>query len=450
MRYTEPETNEDKLRRENQELKRKLQQFESEGSLEGRAPANVWRPSGLTITVIVLGVAVLFVLAFFAGFLPRQKRLGEIVTEAKEREQALPRVEVIEVGRFGAANGLQLPGSVQAIAEAPVLARADGYLARRLADIGDRVKAGQVLAEIEAPELDAQVRQAKANVQQVQASLAQATANLEEGKSGMELAKLTAGRWAELTTQGIASRQDNDQYQAQYRSKLASVEALEKAIAVQRSSMAVAEANVNRLERMQSYRMVKAPFDGVVTLRNVDVGALVNAGDTLLFRMAQTGTVRVYTNVPQTYASSVKPGQPASLTVSNLPGREFKGRVVRSASALDPANRTLLVEVHVPNADNALLPGMYAQVVLQNAQGADPVVVSSDALIVRAEGIQVAVVGPDHTVHLQKIAIGRDYGDRVEVSSGLQPGQTVVVNGGDVVREGLKVNPVPRAGKPAQ
>lgn len=445
MRYIEPETNEDRLRKENEELKRKLHQLED--GTEAGAPAGVWRPSGLTITVIVLGIAVLFVLAFFAGFLPRQKRIGAIVTEAKEREQALPRVEVIEIGRNGGENGLQLPGNIQAISEAPVLARADGYLARRLADIGDRVKAGQVLAEVEAPELDAQVRQAKANVQQVQASLAQAMANLEEGKSGMELSRVTAERWNQLTTQGIASRQDNDQYQAQYRSKLAAVEALEKAIAVQRSSIAVAEANVNRLERMQSYRMVKAPFDGVITLRNVDVGALVNAGDTLLFRIAQTGTVRVYANVPQTHASSIKPGQLAALTVSNLPGREFTGRVVRTAGALDPTNRTLLMEVHVPNADNALLPGMYAQVVLNAAQGVNPVVVSSDALIVRAEGIQVAIVGPDRTVHLQKIGVGRDYGDRVEVSSGLQPGQTVVVNGGDVVREGLKVDPVPRAGK---
>jgi RND family efflux transporter MFP subunit len=245
----------------------------------------------------------------------------------------------------------------------------------------------------------------------------------------------------------VVSRQDNDQYQALLRSKLASVQALEKAILVQRSSIAVAEANVNRLERMQSYRIVRAPFDGVITLRNVDVGALVTAGNTLLFRIAQTGTLRAYVNMPQTHASSVRPGQPAIVTVSNLPGRQFKGTVARTASALDPTSRTLLVEINVPNADNALLPGMYAQVDLSSAGTASPLLIPSDALIVRADGAQVAVVRPDHTVHLQKIAVARDYGDRLEVSSGLQEGEMIIANPGDVARDGTKVDPVPVAGK---
>jgi RND family efflux transporter MFP subunit len=416
-----------------------------EQSEQDPVPAKLWRPSGITIAVLLLGTAVFLALAFVAGYVPRHERMTQIVAEAREREQLLPRVEVIEVGRSGAGSGLQLPGNVQAIAEAPVLARSDGYIARRLVDIGDRVTAGQVLAEIEAPELDAQVRQAKANVQQAEAAVAQALANLEQGKSDKELARVTSERWAQLAKQGIASRQENDQYQAEYQSRLANVQALEKAIAYQRSGISVAEANVNRLERMQSYRLVKAPFDGVITLRNIDVGALVNAGNTLLFRIAQTDTVRVYVSVPQSHASSVKPGQPATLAVSNLPGREFQGKVARSAGALDPASRTLLVEIQVNNADKALLPGMYAQVNLSGARTAVPVVIPSDALLVRSEGTQVAVVRPDHQIHLQKIAVGRDYGDRLEVNSGLEPGQMIVVNPGDMIREGLKVDPVPRA-----
>jgi RND family efflux transporter MFP subunit len=452
MRYTEPDppghqldlpaTNEERLRRENLNLTRQLEELR--GSSPGVVPIKLWRPSGITISVILLSALVLLALAFFAGFVPRHTRMTQIVSEAHDREQALPRVEVIEVGRSESKSGLLLPGSIQAIAEAPVLARADGYLLRRFVDIGDRVKAGQVLAEIEAPELEAQVRQSKANVQQAQASLGRAIASLEQGKSDMELARVTAERWSQLATQGIASRQENDQYQAQLRSKVANLQALEKGIALERSSIAVAEANVARLERMQSYRMVKAPFDGVITLRNVDVGALVNAGDTLLFRMAQTGNVRVYVNVPQTHASSVKPGQTAILTVSNLPGREFTGTVARSAGALDPTSRTLLLEVNVPNVDNVLLPGMYAQVNLSTRPAA-PLSVPSDALIVRADGAQVAIVRPDHSVRLQKIGVGRDYGDRLEVSSGLKEGDMIIVNPGDVVREGLKVEPVPRA-----
>ncbi len=408
-------------------------------SVDG-ARAQLWRPSGLTIAVILLGAIVLIVLAFFAGYLPREKRIAQITAEAHEQAQAQPRVEVVEVRRAALSSGVQLPG-------APVLARADGYLARRFVDIGDRVKAGQPLAELEAPELDAQVRQSKAAVQQAQAAMEQALANLEQGKSDLDLARITAGRWSSLVAAGVVSKQDNDQYQAQYRSRVATVQALEKSIAVQRAGIAVAEANLARLERMQSYLVVRAPFDGVITLRNVDAGALVIAGNTLLFRIAQTSRLRAYVNVPQTHASSVHPGQPAQLTASNLPGRQFTGTVARIAGALDPASRTMLVELDVPNADNALLPGMYVQVDLGGARTVAPLLIPSDALILRASGAQVAVVGPDRRVHLQKIEVARDYGDRLEVSSGLREGDTIIANPGDVAREGLLVDPVTRSSK---
>ncbi len=249
-------------------------------------------------------------------------------------------------------------------------------------------------------------------------------------------------------TAGVVSKQDNDQYQAQYQSQLAGVNALEKAILAQRANIAAAEANLSRLNEMQSYRIVKAPFAGVVTLRNVDVGALVTTGSTMLYRIAQTGTLRTYVNVPQTNASSIHAGQPARISVTNLPGRSFSGTVARTANSLDPSSRTLLVEVQVPNPDGALMPGMYAQVDLSNSRANAPLLVPAEALMVRADGTQIAVVGPDSIVHLQKIVIGRDYGDRLEVLQGLQVGDRIIANPGDDAREGVKVEAVEAAEKP--
>ena len=450
MHYTEPdpeirsgESAEERLRRENWELRRQLEELKGPG--HGGPPRNLWHPSSTTIWVVFLAATVLVAIAFFAGYIPLQKQRAIVLGEAKEEQQALPRVEVIKVARSTRQSGLQLPGNIQPITEAPVLARADGYIEKRLVDIGDRVKAGQTLAEIDAPELSDQVAQAKATVRQAQAALAQATANVQQGKTDMELARVMARRSAQLVIKGAVSKQDDDQAQAQYNSKLAALEALERSIDVQRANIVAAQSNLGRLEKLQSYCIVQAPFDGVITLRNVDVGALVNSGSTLLYRIAQMSTLRTYINVPQAYADSIKPGQPAVLTVSNLPGREFQGQVARSADALDPSSRTLLVEVHVPNPSFLLLPGMYAQVELHSIRADPPLVVPSDAMIVRADGAQIAVVRPDRTIHLQKIDVGRDYGDRVEVLNGLREGDTIVSNPGDAVREGLKVDTVPAA-----
>jgi multidrug efflux pump subunit AcrA (membrane-fusion protein) len=455
-----PLTAEEKLSQEVEDLKRQLE--EQKGLARGSGHAALgkpWRPSSVTIWSIFLVAAVLIVGAFFAGYIPLQKRQALIQGEVQEQEQALPRIDVIEVGRSSGQSELQLPGSIQAVTEAPILARADGYIQRRMVDIGDRVQAGQTLAEIDAPELDEQLRQAKASVQQAQAALQQAQAaleqalaNFEQGKSNLELARVTAQRWSALAEQGIVSRQDNDQYQAQYQSQTSGVQALDKAIAAQRgnvaaagANVAAAQANLARLDDMQKYRVVKAPFEGVITLRNVDVGALVNAGNTLLFRIAQTGTLRTYINVPQANASSVRAGQAARLSVSNLPGRSFTGTVARTANSLDPASRTMLVEIQVPNPSGALLPGMYAQVDLSNTRTNPPLLVPGDALIVRSDGTQVAVVLPDGTVHLQKVQLGRDYGDRLEILSGLQAGERIIANPGDSAREGAKINPVTAA-----
>jgi len=446
MRHAEPEQpGMSDLLRENEDLRRQIQELKAAGNGAAHAETapKVWRPSATTVTAIFLSAVVLAVIAFISGYVPLRKRQEVIAGEAREQARALRRVEVIQVGRASDKSVIQLPGSIQAITEAPILARADGYLLKRMVDIGDRVRAGQILAEIEAPEMDEQIRQAKATVQQSHAAVDQAAANYERGQADEELARVTAQRWAVLSAKGVVSKQENDRYQSEYRSLAAATKAFEKALAVQRSNVAAAEANLARLDQVQSYRVVKAPFDGVITLRDVDVGALVNSGSTLLFRIAQIGTLRIYLNVPQANSSEVHVGQPAQLSVPNLPGRQFAGTVARTANALDPASRTLLVEVHVPNPDGALLPGMYARADLVGSRAHAPLRIPSDALIVRAEGTEVAVVEGGHTVHLQKIEVGRDYGDRLEVVGGLSEGQTIIANPGDVVREGLQVQPVP-------
>jgi RND family efflux transporter MFP subunit len=446
MRQIEPD--QENLLRENEELRRQIRELKSSGSGAGHAGAHakVWHPSVITIWALFLAAVVVTVGAFLSGYLPQRKQKEIIAAEAREQERALPRVDVIEVARASDRSAIELPGNIQAITEAPILARAEGYIQRRMVDIGDPVRAGQPLAEIEAPETDEQIRQAKAALQQAQASVDQATANYDRGKADEDLARVTAQRWSALIVKGAVSRQENDRYQAEYRSLAAATKALEKTVAMQKSNVAAAEANLARLDTIQSYRLVKAPFDGVITLRNIDTGALVNAGNTLLFRIAQIDTLRTYVNVPQSNASAVRVGQTATLTVSNLPGRRFTGTVARTANALDPASRTLLVEVHLPNPDRALLPGMYARVDLTGGVNSEaPLRIPSDALIARGEGTEVAVVRADHTVHLQKIEVGRDYGDRLEVIRGLREGDLIIPNPSDVVREGMQVEPVPEA-----
>ncbi|HEX4808271.1 MAG TPA: efflux RND transporter periplasmic adaptor subunit [Bryobacteraceae bacterium] len=446
----EPDT-EERLREENRLLRQQLEALK--GSVHApshtRVPRNVWRPSNVSLWSIALGAAALLVIAFFAGYIPLQKRKTLIGSEAVEEQQALPRAEVTEVIRSPPGSELELPGNIQAITEAPILARASGYVQKRLVDIGDRVKTGQDLAEIEAPELKQQVLEATATFEQSQATLDEALANYEQGKTSLELARATARRWSQLVNRGVVSVQENDQYQSQYQAQLSSVHSLEKAIAAQKSGVAAATANLSRLQELQGYLVVKAPFDGLITLRNLDTGALVTAGETLIYRIAQIDTVRTYVNVPQTNANSIRTGQTALLTVSNLPGRVFNGVVARTANSLDPNTRTMLVEIHVPNKQGVLFPGMYAQVDLNSTRANPPLLIPSDALVVRPEGTEVAVLRPDHTVHLQQIQIGRDYGDRLEILSGLQEGDNIIHNPGDLAREDLKVNPIFQSDKAA-
>jgi len=441
MRYDDTDATAQKLRRELEELKRQLGARSSDHT---GPPIDRWHPSRTTISALLLGFLVLLAVAFLAGYLPLQKREATLRAEADAREKGLPRMNVIRVERGPGKNEIKLPGTMEALKEAPILARTDGYLKRRLVDIGDRVQTGQVVAEIDAPEIDQQIHQAEAAIDQAQAAIEQAQANLEQGKANRDLARMTAERSKMLNDRGISPKQDRDQSEAQFAAQDANVQALEKAILAQRSNLAAAKANLARLQELQGYRLVKAPFDGVITLRNVDVGALVSTGNTLLYRIAQTGTLRTYVNVPQGDVNSVHVGQAAVLTVSNFPGRNFGGTIARTANALDPASRTMLVEVDVPNPDGALFPGTYAEVGLSGSRANPPLVVPAAAIIFRTDGAQVAVVQSDQTVHLQKIAVGRDYGDRVEILQGLTEGATIVATPGDAAREGAKIIPVNR------
>jgi RND family efflux transporter MFP subunit len=346
---------------------------------------------------------------------------------------------VSAVKRAPERASIDLPGSIQAVTEAPILARADGYLKSRLVDIGDRVVAGQLLGEIEADEVDHQVMQTKAAIRQAEAALEQSLAGLEQARANEQLARVTAQRWSNLLQKGVVSPQENDTYQAQSKAQSANVKALERAVAAARSNVEAATANFDRIDDVQAYRKVKAPFSGVITMRNVDTGALIAAGQTLLFRVAQTGTLRTYANIPQAYADSIQAGMEAKLTFANLPGKVFQGRVIRTAQALDPSSRTMLTEVQIPNPSGTLMPGMYCSVQLEIVRSSPPLIIAGDTLMVRPQGAVVALVTEGQTIHFQPVSLGRDFGKEIEVLDGLREGQMLVANPNDAIHEGMRV-----------
>jgi RND family efflux transporter MFP subunit len=400
------------------------------------------RPSRAILWLLALAAIVILAAAFLGGYLPRARQDATVVAETRRDAGAPPQVSATQVLRPPARFNLDLPGSIQALTEAPILARADGYLKRRLVDIGDRVQAGQLLAEIEAPELEQQLAQARATLQQSIAAQEQAAASLDQARANEQLARVTAQRWANLLARGAVSQQDHDVYQAQARALEANVQAQQKNVAAAAANVAAARSNAARLEQLLAYLHVRAPFSGIVTLRNVDTGALISAGQTLLFRIAQPSTLRTFVNVPQGYASALRPGLPATVTFAGLPGRAFQGRVAHTSSALDQNTRTLLVEIQLPNAGGLLMPGMYCQVSLEIQRSGQPLIIPGDTLMLRPQGPLVAIVRDDNTIHLQTIRLGRDFGKELEVLDGLQPGQWLVVNPGDDAREGARVRPI--------
>jgi RND family efflux transporter MFP subunit len=435
-----------RLREEVEQLK---QQLAAQKKLHESGAHARTGPSATTLVLIALTIVGLIVVGFVTGYLPRQKREQVLAAESKDNARSLPTINFARVERSATKTQLVLPGNVQAMTEAPVLARASGYIRKRYKDIGDRVHGGDVMAEIEAPELDQQILQANAALDQSKSSVQQAEAAVEQGKANENLAKVTAGRWDNLQKRGVVSKQENDTYQAQWAAQQANVQALGKALAAAQSNVGAVQANLERLKQLKTYQTVRAPFDGVVTVRNVDTGALVNEANTLLYRVAQTGSLRVYVNLPQSESENVRPGQHATLTIAELPGKKFDGTVTRTSNALDPTSRTLLTELQVANTAGLLLPGMYAQVDLSVPRRDPPLLIPGDTLVVRSDGPQVAVIGEGDTVHFTRVQLGRDFGDRLEVLSGMEEGQRLAVNPSDAVSEGAKVNPksAEKAGK---
>jgi RND family efflux transporter MFP subunit len=402
------------------------------------------RSRTLRVTVLLILAVLIVAAVVFFGINARIQTAAAV--KETTRELAIPAVSIIHPKPGAMKDEVVLPGNIQAFTDSPIYARASGYLKQWTVDIGGHVKAGQVLATIEAPELDQQVRQAKATIQQTQASLDQAIANQQQGKANEEIARVTAQRWQNLVAKGAVSKQENDQYQAQYQAQVANLHALDQAISAARSNITAAEANLSRLEEMQNYELVKAPFDGIITARNVDVGALINAGNggvaQELFHLAATTKLRVYVSVPQADSRATAPGIGAYLTLAEFPGRHFTGQLVRTSGAIDPATRTLLTEIDVDNASGELRPGAYAEVHLQIPEGSRALILPVGSLIFRSEGLRVGVVRGNKAV-LVPVILGKDYGNEVEVVSGIGENDQVISDPPDSLITGAAVQVVP-------
>ena len=363
---------------------------------------------------LVLAAVVLAAGALSAawGIAARGRALSELSRET--REMAVVTVAVTSPAKGAASEDVSLPGNIQAFTDAAIFARTAGYLRTRYADIGSRVKAGQVLAEIDTPEIDQQLLQARAD-------LASAQANAK-------LAQTTADRYQDLIKTDSVSRQDLDNATGGYEAKKAAV--------------ASAEANVRRLEALQTFRVIHAPFDGVITARSTDIGALIGTSNPKeLFHIAAMDRLRIYVNVPQIYTGAIRKGLEAEITIQNLPGRTFTGTLARTSQAIDATSRTLLAEIDLENRGGEILPGSFAQVNLKLPTDAATFRLPVTTLIFRAEGLRVAVVR-NGVVAMVPVTLGRDFGSTVEIVSGLTGGEAVVVNPPDSLADGQAVSVV--------
>jgi RND family efflux transporter MFP subunit len=358
-------------------------------------------------------VIILVILGAFTLF----QRRSQYQALANETETlAVPTVAVIHPTTEPSEEGLVLPGAMQAYVESPIYARTNGYLKKWYRDIGSRVQRGELLADIDTPEVDQQLIQAKAD--------------LETAKANANLSHITATRYEDLIKTDSVSKQEVDNAAGD--------------LAAKQATVASAEANVRRLSELESFKHIYAPFSGVITRRNVDIGTLVNAGNggatQLLFSLAQTDPIRVYINVPESAAPSIHTGLPAVLDLTQFPGRKFQGKVVRTSESIDLVSRTLLTEVDVPNKTGELLPGGYAQVHLGVQITGERLQVPVNALLFRSEGLRAVMVDSDHKIHLQPLTIGRDYGVSLEVLQGLHGSDWIVLNPADSLEEGQHVN----------
>jgi RND family efflux transporter MFP subunit len=369
--------------------------------------------------LVALAVAAIL---FASGVLPRVRARN---TVRKETEQlAIPTVTVVQPKRTAPSQEIVLPANVQPYISSPIFARTNGYLKRWYADIGVHVKKGQLLAEIETPEIDQQLQQARANLNTAEANL--------------HLAEITSNRFQGLLKSDSVAQQDTDNAVGAFNA--------DKAV------VAADQANVRQLEQLQSYEKVYAPFDGVITVRNTDIGALINAGSggtqTALFQIAQPGTLRVYVNVPEIYSQAAKPGLTADLELSEFPGKRFQGKLVRTADAIDQATRTLLIEVDVPNPTGTLLSGAYAELHMKLPTATSAFILPVNTLLFRQEGLRVAAVTDGKHAQLKPITLGHDFGNEVEVLAGLDGNESIIVNPPDSIEPGQEVTIVtPQAPK---
>ncbi len=371
---------------------------------------------GLSSRALLGTIAVLAVL-FVGGMLPRWRANAALTNSVRDQR---PTVTTVSAERSTATGNLVLPGSTQAIQEAAIYARTNGYVRNWTVDIGAKVEAGQVLAEIETPEVDQELNQARATV-------VQAIAN-------SDLAKATLTRWERLAQQKVVSQQEFDERKSTADARAADV--------------TVAQANVKRLEELQGFQKIVSPFTGIVTARNIDNGILVTSGSGAqsqpLFRVAQTDTLRIYVNVPQTNARSVGTGQDARVTFREIPDKTFSAKVVRTSGALDPAARTLLTELQLSNADGQLFPGMYAEIKLELPQDERTLIIPGNSVMIRSDGPKVLVVENNQTIRARTVKLGRDLGNKVEIVSGLNANEPLVANPNDSLRDGVEVKTQPQ------
>jgi RND family efflux transporter MFP subunit len=361
------------------------------------------------------------------GFWQHYQLHAEVIATAEARRDAVPAVRTAVIKASAPVRSVTWPGTTEAFEQANINARASGYISKRNVDIGSRVKAGDLLVEITAPEVEHQIAQAEGTLAQLRAALLQAQAN-------RDLAQVTWDRDKRLVQQGWTTAQQGDTDRLTLEARIA-------AVAVAGANITAQEAQLQVLDQQKVYQSVVAPFDGVITLRNVDVGTLVQADSssgTFMFTLAHSDVIRIQLYVPQDDALGVAPGTQAIVRVPELPGRDFPGTVARIADALQPGTRTLLTEIDVPNPDHALSPGMYCRVELKIPRTGPSVIVPSEAVVFNRDGLSVAVV-EDGMVHMRNITSVRDLGTSVEVSTGVKEGDRVILNPQVDLTDGRKV-----------
>jgi RND family efflux transporter MFP subunit len=391
-----------------------------------------------------MGVGAFALLLLLAiGIVPRVLRAREARDIVHASTVLLPEVIVIHPQMAPRQTSLTLPGNLLPLYSASIFARTNGYVEKRFVDIGSHVKAGQTLAIISTPEIDQQLNQAHAQVAQAAAAIEQAKATLQQAQANLDLAQVTRARYVHLSGTRAVTQQSVDDANQTFNARAADVAAAKASVLVAQANLKSQQANVQRLTQLKSFEHVVAPFDGVITARNVEQGDLVNNGSDngsqSLFSIAQGKVLRVQVEVPQSAALDIQTGQQATVTVTERPGRKYVATVTRNAGSLDLAARTMLTEVQVDNRDGSLVPGMYGQVTFKVTHSNAEFMIPSTALVIDKNGTHVVSVTPDHRVHLVPVDIGQDLGAEVEIASGLHGGESLVTNPSDLLSDGQKV-----------